>query len=191
MKTSDQILKIKATLIYILNHFPQGVDYIKLFKIIYFAQQDHLIKYAKPIVEDTFCALEHGPVPSFLYKALQQAEGRFPVSEDMKDFLEGIDVSETAKHIKIKTNLTPDMEELSGSNLKCLDTSIEKCKTKDSYLLSDLSHDSAWKEAYNRSLNDPEKDRITLLDIAQSGKASQEMLNIIQEHQQIKRFYRM
>ena len=46
MKTSDQISKIKATLLYILNHFPQGVDYIKLFKILYFAQQDHLVKYA-------------------------------------------------------------------------------------------------------------------------------------------------
>ena len=73
MKTSDQISKIKATLLYILNHFPQGVDYIKLFKILYFAQQDHLVKYARPIVEDSFCALKHGPVPSFTYKALQYA----------------------------------------------------------------------------------------------------------------------
>ena len=45
MKTFIQIAKIKAVLLYIMQSFPQGVDYIKLFKILYFAQQDHLVKY--------------------------------------------------------------------------------------------------------------------------------------------------
>ena len=33
MKTTDQILKIKATVLYILGQMPQGMDYIHLFKI--------------------------------------------------------------------------------------------------------------------------------------------------------------
>ena len=40
MKTIDQILKIKAVVLYILKAFPEGVDYIHLFKVMYFAQQD-------------------------------------------------------------------------------------------------------------------------------------------------------
>ena len=39
MKTIDQILKIKAVVLYILKAFPEGVDYIHLFKVMYFAQQ--------------------------------------------------------------------------------------------------------------------------------------------------------
>ena len=35
MKTVIQIKKIKAVLLYIMQSFPQGVDYIKLFKILY------------------------------------------------------------------------------------------------------------------------------------------------------------
>ena len=40
MKTIDHILKIKAVVLYILKAFPEGVDYIHLFKVMYFAQQN-------------------------------------------------------------------------------------------------------------------------------------------------------
>lgn len=45
MKTIEQILKIKAVVLYILKAFPEGVDYIHLFKVMYFAQQDQLKEY--------------------------------------------------------------------------------------------------------------------------------------------------
>ena len=34
MKTTDQILKIKATVLYVLGQMPQGMDYIHLLKIL-------------------------------------------------------------------------------------------------------------------------------------------------------------
>ena len=43
MKTKDQISKIKAVVAYILKKVPQGLDYIHLFKIMYFVQQEYLI----------------------------------------------------------------------------------------------------------------------------------------------------
>ena len=70
MKTFIQIAKIKAVLLYIMQSFPQGVDYIKLFKILYFAQQDHLVKYGKVLVEDSFRALKHGPVYMTRYRPI-------------------------------------------------------------------------------------------------------------------------
>lgn len=63
MKTIEQILKIKAVVLYILKAFPEGVDYIHLFKVMYFAQQDQLKEYGLPIMYDTFVARKHGPVP--------------------------------------------------------------------------------------------------------------------------------
>lgn len=50
MKTIEQILKIKAVVLYILKAFPEGVDYIHLFKVMYFAQQDQLKEYGLPIM---------------------------------------------------------------------------------------------------------------------------------------------
>ena len=37
MKTLEQIQKIENVILYVLQKFDDGVDYIKLFKIIYFA----------------------------------------------------------------------------------------------------------------------------------------------------------
>ena len=50
MKSAEQILKIKATVLYVLSHSPQGMDYIHLFKIMYFAQQRHLVTYGSPLM---------------------------------------------------------------------------------------------------------------------------------------------
>ena len=57
MKTIEQIQKIKAVVLYILKQLPQGVDYIHLFKIMYFAQQEHLVIYGLPLLDDTFVSI--------------------------------------------------------------------------------------------------------------------------------------
>lgn len=161
--------------------FPEGVDYIKLFKILYFAQQEHLVKYGKVIVDESFRAVKHGPVPTYTYKALQIAEGK-PLEGDFKDFLAGIEVSNK----KVYTVQKPDMEYISGAAKKCLDAAIDKYKNADPYDLSDLSHDSAWQEANNRIKDDPQKNFITIIDMARAGNASEPMVEYIREKQIVK-----
>lgn len=181
MKTLTQIAKIKAVILYIIEQFPQGVDYIKLFKILYFAQQDHIVKYGKVIVEDSFRALKHGPVPSYTYKALQIAEGK-PLEGNFEDFLSGIEVRDK----KVFSSTLPDMDYISGANKRCLDAAIAKYKDTDPYDLSDWSHDSAWRNAMNRIKDDPQKNFISIIDIARAGKASESMIDYIREKQIIK-----
>ena len=62
--------KLKAVTLYILKKCG-ATDYIHLFKILYFAEREHYADYGKRIAKDTFIAMEHGPVPSFLYNALK------------------------------------------------------------------------------------------------------------------------
>ena len=181
MKNLTQILKIKAVILYIMQSFPSGIDYIKLFYILYLAQQYHLVKYGKVIVDESFRALKHGPVPTYIYKALQIAEGK-NLDGDFEDFLEGISVQEK----KVYMSGEPDMDYISGANKKCLDTAIHKYKDINPYDLSELSHDSAWKEAIERMKDDPQKNFITLIDIARAGNASSAMIDYIREKQLIK-----
>lgn len=181
MKTTIQIAKIKAVILYIMQSFPEGVDYIKLFKILYFAQQDHLVKYGKVIVDDSFKALKHGPVPTYTYKALQIAEGK-PLVGDFDEFLKDIEVHDK----KVYATAVPDLDYLSGADQRSLDASIAKYKDTDPYDLSDLSHDSAWEEAMQRIKDDPQKNFITIIDIARAGKASEAMVDYIREKQIIK-----
>lgn len=164
-----------------MQSFPQGLDYIKLFKILYFAQQEHLVKYGKVLVDESFCAVKHGPVPTFTYKALQVAEGK-PLEGDFKAFLSDINI----KNQKVSSLTPPDMDYISGSNKRCLDESIQKYKDVDPYDLSILSHDSAWKYATHRMKDDPQKNYMTIIDIARAGNASEEMIDYIREKQLIK-----
>lgn len=180
MKTYDEILKMKAAVLYVLQHFEEGVDYIKLFKILYFAQREHLVKYGRGVIGDTFHALRYGPVPSFIYKALQMSDGRLDKEEDFSPVFNAIFV-DADRLIHAKEMV--DMDELSVSDVKCLDKFIVKYRDMDSFKLSHRSHfDKAWKEAFARAQNDPEKDRMTLIDIAKAGNAKEGVIEYIKEN---------
>ncbi len=186
MKTRDEILKMRACLLYVLRQLGKETDFIKLFKILYFAQREHLVKYGRGVIGDTFHALRFGPVPSFIYKALQMAQGRLERMPDFDPFLEGIEVSNTSL---VSSSVEPDMDELSLSDIACLDKYIEKYRDMNSYKLSNRSHyDKAWKDAFTRSKDDPEKDVMTVLDIAKAGNAKSGVIAYIKENMLIDKY---
>ena len=55
--------KIIEVVLYILNK-TGGIDFYHLFKIIYFAEMKHLVKWGHRILSDDLCALDYGPVPT-------------------------------------------------------------------------------------------------------------------------------
>lgn len=183
MKTTDQILKIRATVLYVLNAFPNGVDYIKLFKILYFAQRQHLVNYGRTIIDDTFQARQFGPVSSFIRKGLKLKELSQDLPEDFKMFGDGININIQPKCQIISTTVTPDMDELSVSEIKCLDRYIEEFRDMKSEEISAISHeDSAWKAAYERWKKDPQQWNMSILEIAEAGGANANTLAYIKEN---------
>ncbi len=192
MKTTDQILKIKAVVLYILKAFPEGVDYIHLFKVMYFAQQNQLKEYGLPIVYDTFVARKHGPVPTLTYKVLRGIEDKVELSsEELKDFSDSLNVltsQDGHQLIVASKNAVCDMDELSVADVKMLDKWIDICKGMDSFALSDKSHeDKAWKRAKNRADTTGEDAKITMYDMADAAGASKAMLGVIRERQSVKK----
>lgn len=192
MKTIDQILKIKAVVLYILKAFPEGVDYIHLFKVMYFAQQNQLKEYGLPIVYDTFVARKHGPVPTLTYKVLRGVEGKTDISSpELKDFADSLDVklSEDGHQVvHASKNAECDMDELSVADVKMLDKWIDKCKNVDSFDLSDKSHeDKAWKRAKRQADKTGEDTKITMYDMAEAAGASKAMLTVIRERQSVQK----
>lgn len=186
MKTPDQILKIKATVLYILKQIPEGVDYIHLFKMMYFAQQEHLVKYGMPIIDDSFMARKHGPVAALTYKLLRSVEGKEEMTDGcLRDFAHSLSVTMEDGHqvVRIANGAECDMDELSMSNLKILDKWIASCKDVNSFDLSDLSHDAAWKCAKARTDLTGEDTKITLYDMAKAAGANDVMLGVIRDRQ--------
>ena len=184
MKSLDQILKIKATVLYILNQVPEGLDYIHLFKILYFAQQKHLVAYGMPLMEDTFCAKKLGPVPTLTYKVLRGVEsGAKFESSYLNDFASSINVDLQNKHQIVTSVVSCDLDELSKSDIKVLNASISEYKEVASYALSDISHDKAWQKAKETAERTGEDTKIPMYDIAEAGGATKGMLSVIRERQ--------
>lgn len=180
MKTIEQVKKIESVVLYVLRHFTEGVDYIKLFKIIYFAQRDYLANYGKVLCPDTFKARKFGPVPALSDKVVKLVELDDDIESypDLTDFCGSIRVEN--KFVFAKKE--PDMDYLSNKECECLDKWHDFCKDKESMSdLSPLSHDGAYEKAFNRYVNDPQLGTMTNIEIAIAGGASEKMVNYIRE----------
>lgn len=186
MKEIEEINKIKAVVEYILQQMGVAVDYIHLFKVMYFAQEEHLAVYGVPMMYDTFVARKHGPVPSLTYKVLRVAEGKtVDVTDELHSFASELSLSESDGHqvVALAEGVQCDMDELSRSNVRILDKWIERCKDIESFDLSELSHDKAWQKAVRQTERTGEDTKISLYDMAAAGGASKDMLSVVKERQ--------
>lgn len=134
-----------------------------LAKVLYFADQKHLVRYGRPIIGDDYIKMPYGPVPSAIYDGVKR--------NGMYKILEGaIEV----KGNDIYPKLEPDMDELSESDIECLGQSIDENVHLSFGELKDKSHQLAWNSAQSsNSLN--------IQNIAKEGGACEDMLNHICE----------
>ena len=186
MKEIEEINKIKAVVEYILQQMGVAVDYIHLFKVMYFAQEEHLAIYGIPMMYDTFVARKHGPVASLTYKVLRVAEGKtMDVTGELYDFASDLILSVKDGHqvVTLAEGAQCDMDELSRSNVRILDKWIDRCKDIKSFDLSEMSHDKAWQKAVRQTERTGEDTKISLYDMAAAGGASKDMLNVVKERQ--------
>lgn len=180
MKTLEQVKKIESVVLYVLRYFPEGVDYIKLFKIIYFAQKEYLATFGKVLCPDTFKARTYGPVPALSDKVIKLVElkDNADAYPDLREFCSSICVQDQL----VFALAEPDMDYLSRKECACLDKWYNYCKNKDSKKdLSPESHDEAYEKAYERYIQDPQLGTITNIEIALAGGASERMVNYIRE----------
>lgn len=186
MKEIEEINKIKAVVEYILQQMGVAVDYIHLFKVMYFAQEEHLAIYGIPMMYDTFVARKHGPVASLTYKVLRVAEVKtMDVTGELHDFASDLILSVKDGHqvVTLAEGVQCDMDELSHSNVRILDKWIDRCKDIKSFDLSEMSHDKAWQKAVRQTERTGEDTKISLYDMAAAGGASKDMLNVVKERQ--------
>lgn len=191
MKSIEDIQKLKAVVCYVLEKSQGGMDYIHLFKSMYFAQQAHLVRYGLPLFNDTFVVRKHGPVPSLTYKVIRCVEGKnTELTIGLEEFISALNIVERDGHqiVSLKEGVTYDEDELSVSNIKTLDRCVSECLAIESFELSNLSHqDAAFKKARKKAMETGEDTCIPLFDIAKAGGASDSMLEIIRERQINKR----
>lgn len=64
--------KALAAVLFILKEMGGKVDKHKLAKILYYADEKHLCRYARPVIGDRYIAMPYGPVPSSVYDGVKK-----------------------------------------------------------------------------------------------------------------------
>lgn len=178
--TKYDILTLKAAVLYVLSkNEKNSLDRMHLSKILYFANQKHLTKYGRNVIEDTFYSLPNGPVPTILYDLIKSK------SINAKGFDSDNKYNTLLNAISTKGNDVTALEnydelDLSDTDKECLDESFKENVSLPFKELSDKSHDSAYKANKNktRAMSD--------LKIAEAGGASNGMIEYIEDYYALK-----
>lgn len=145
-------------------------DFHKIFKILYFADQKHIVKYGRPIIGDHYIAMKDGPVPSNIYDILKIVRGDALFCSDEDEFNGIFDVKNNHYiHPKRKA----DLDELSESNLECIDESIKENKYLSFKALKVKSHDNAYEKA-------TKDDKIHYVEMAKAAGADDSILSYLE-----------
>lgn len=162
--------RIKEIILYILN-ITKGLDYYRVFKVLYFAEKEHLKKYGTRMIADSFCALPYGPVPENLYQSIK-GRNLPPYLSDAIKFA-GEDASTVLLPLR-----ACDLDYLSKSDIECLNNSIQENVSLTFNQLKEKSHDYAWNST-------PKLKEISRVDMAKAAGATDAVIEYILEQEQI------
>lgn len=158
--------------LYVANRV-KDADCHKIFKILYFADRDHLCKYGRTITTDTYMAMEYGPVPSCIYDMVRAVRGMGLYRNDaLKIFFK------VANNFVIKPLRDADMDYLSKTDTRMLDKSISEHGELDFNERTQLSHGLAWQAARKSGLNNA---TMEIGDIMKEGGADKGFTDYILE----------
>lgn len=168
--------KLTEIVLYILNKV-KGLDYYHVFKVIYFANVEHLVKYGCPMVSDEFHALKDGPVPSTLYDSIKRDKYGDKELEKMLDA--SISKGSDDAYYMLEAKRQANVDYLSKADIEVLDKSIMENASLPYGVLRNKSHGEEWRRAYTQSNGQKTMD---VIGMAKDGMASDDMLEYIQEN---------
>ena len=119
-------------------------DFHKIFKVLYFADRNHFADYGRPITGDNYIKMDDGPVPSNLYDIFKTVRGDGYYKDINGKFSKFFSVQHGCF---IKSNSEPNLNQLSKTDLRYLDLSIEENGNLDYPTIREKSHDYAWNSA--------------------------------------------
>jgi uncharacterized phage-associated protein len=150
-------------------------DFHKIFKILFFADREHLLKYGRTITGDNYIAMDDGPVPSNLYDIFKSVRGNGFFKDD-GHFSKYFSVVEGCL---LKENVEPNFNKLSKTDLEELDISLEKYGNMQWKEIRELSHGQAWLNTVNNSA-------ISFIEILKEIESDESYINYLKEQNLVK-----
>lgn len=141
--------KSLATIAYLAQQ--SGETMYTILKMIYLADRLHLERYGRPITGDTFIAMEQGACPSRIYDTFKVLRG-----DTNTNHLAGSEhhIEVNAETYDVSIRLMPSLDDLSATDMECLDEVLETLRQRGRWVVRDEAHDLAWKKTDRNSAMD-------------------------------------
>lgn len=125
-----------------------AINVLKLAKLLYLSDREHLARYDLPILFDKFVSMDHGPVTSI---TLNYISGCEEDRDDWSSFVSdraGYDVGVASDDLKVE-----DLDELSDAEIDTLQAVWEKFGGMGKYEIRDWTHDHCgeWEDPHGSS----------------------------------------
>ncbi len=135
--------KLVQAIAYMSSSGVAGLDKLKIVKLLFLADKQHLLEVGRPILGDWYSCMPYGPVPSQSYNIIRDVIDADP---DMKPIAEArfneffrIDRSRT--HPALVAQKAPDLDIFSDSEVAALDNTIQSYGKFSGADLIKLTHD--------------------------------------------------
>lgn len=145
--------------ILLLSTLENNIDLYHIGKIIFYAEKQHINKYARPIIGDNHICGKDGPFPSKIRDLLQNRDV-YLNSEDQENINKSVTISGD-KYPQISPLREPDMDLFSESDIECLIEAFKKYSHLSFKELRKLTHNEL---CYNNSVRDEAIDYELLID---------------------------
>lgn len=171
-RISDKQYAVIHSLLYLLQKQGGTCDIVKLFKLFYFAELEHLKRYGSRATDDRFLKLERGPVPEMAYEMVKTIRDNKKEDEFLSIYTS---LFETPERDILKAKGAFDEDMVSDSIIVCLDAVLKEKGALSAQQLSELSHEGkAWKNAKDSGY-------INEYDIAQDAGLSKSFIKYKKE----------
>jgi uncharacterized phage-associated protein len=139
-----------------------GASMYPVMKMMYLADKCHLERYGRFIAGDHYAAMQQGPVPSCAYnlvKCVRTGDEYHAGDSVVRDYF-----AYGERHM-LHLLRDPDLDELSPSDLECLDEISQTFNRVGLGRVRDMAHDVAWEHAW-AGRGGRDSTRMDIIDIA-------------------------
>jgi uncharacterized phage-associated protein len=156
----------------------------EVLKMRYFADKIHFSEHGFLGSGDRYVAMSFGPVASSTYDMLKAARGDLNDFTDQRfvSLVQGSLMVERGGKNRVKALREPDLDYLSEADIASIKQAVEKYGNLEFNERTDISHDHAWKEAWDAAQqNQLKQSPMPLVSIAKTLENADEVLAYISE----------
>lgn len=162
-----------------------GLDQMKIAKLVFLADREHLLRYGRTITGDRYVCMEHGPVPS---RTRDLVNARLAEDPDVELMGEYFDVGRSHTYPELIAKRDADLEVFSETDIEVLEEIAQKYGPRTAWQLRDLTHELPEIQAALAKRSASKKNVVPVPFESFFGESSASLADLVRQDQEDRDF---